>query len=203
MIEKVCSWACNCNAQAREMHCEDFHAVLNALNLPLLQLSFEFARTRQNSETNLTMATRISPTRSLGSSSREQWNDISCSSASVQNFPESNSTPSPIRDDTQASARQVGSGSRSQWTSLSEPEAFQRSSTELDLALGDAPMAMGTPSDDASDDLSAFLRSEATYDHSMATARTGHVSNNSAEVMHTVTPDSSPKEARSSRRGRS
>lgn len=153
------------------------------------------------------MAPPVSPTRSLGSRSREQWNEISSASVESFRFPESNRPQpmliSPIADNytmdtTRISARQVGSGSRSQWTAFEKPKAITRqASKELDLALGDVP-AVSSSSSDVDDNMSTYMESEATYDHSEATAATavtGHVSTSSTKAH--VTPENSSTEGRS------
>jgi len=95
-------------------------------------------------------------------------------------------------DDMRISARQLGSGSRSQLPSLITRQA----SKELDLALGDVPAV--SSSSDVDDNMSTYMESEATYDHSEATAATavtGHVSTSSTKAH--VTPENSSTEGRS------
>ena len=155
------------------------------------------------------MATVSSPTRSIGSSSRQQWNeDEHLSQPILQLIASSNPSPVSVSQpilqpssprptttvDDLRRFRQVGSGSRSQWGALdnnnhhhADPPAIA-TKQPLDEALEDVTMAM-TSSERLGDDdiMSAYMQSVATYDHSEATARTGHIS--SFNHISQVTPE--------------
>jgi len=85
-------------------------------------------------------------------------------------------------------SHRIGSGSRGQWSSNGNRDTLDQFLTRQgSVAMKELDEVLRDENDD-DDDMSVEMASEATYEHSVATAVTGHVS------IQKVTPDNSPDE---------